>query len=52
MTNFGGDMKFDGPDLDFTYRKDDDYPLEQIGTQPITDTRVSSSIKFSGWNWL
>ena len=30
MTNFGPDMKFDGPDLDFVYRKDDDYPLSRL----------------------
>jgi hypothetical protein len=30
MTNFGADMKFDGPDLDFTYRKDDNYPLSRL----------------------
>lgn len=30
MTNFGPDMKFDGPDLDFTYRKDDDYPQSRL----------------------
>lgn len=30
MTNFGADMKFDGSDLDFTYRKDDDYPVSRL----------------------
>lgn len=30
MTNFGADMKFDGPDLDFTYRKDDNFPLSRL----------------------
>jgi long-subunit fatty acid transport protein len=30
MTNFGADMKFDGPDLDFTYRKDEDYPQSRL----------------------
>lgn len=30
MTNFGGDMKFDGPDLDITYRKDPNYPLSRL----------------------
>lgn len=30
MSNFGADMKFDGPDLDFTYRKDDDYPQSRL----------------------
>jgi hypothetical protein len=30
MTNFGADMKFDGPDLDFTYRKDDGYPQSRL----------------------
>ncbi len=30
MTNFGADLKFDGPDLDFTYRKDDNYPNSRL----------------------
>lgn len=30
MSNFGADMKFDGSDLDFTYRKDDDYPQSRL----------------------
>jgi hypothetical protein len=30
MSNFGADMKFDGPDLDFTYRKDDEYPQSRL----------------------
>ncbi|MDT3695906.1 MAG: PorV/PorQ family protein [Ignavibacterium sp.] len=30
MTNFGADMKFDGPDLDFIYRKDNDFPLSRL----------------------
>ncbi len=30
MTNFGGDMKFDGPDLDLTYLKDPNFPLSRL----------------------
>lgn len=30
MTNFGADMKYDGPDLDFTYRKDDNFPQSRL----------------------
>ena len=30
MTNFGADIKYDGSDLDFTYLKDDDYPLSRL----------------------
>lgn len=30
MTNFGADMQFDGPDLDFTYRKDNNFPLSRL----------------------
>jgi len=30
MTNFGADMKYDGSDLDFTYRKDDNYPMSRL----------------------
>jgi len=30
MTNFGIDMKFEGPDLDFIYRKDNNFPLSRL----------------------
>ncbi|MCB9211759.1 MAG: PorV/PorQ family protein [Ignavibacteriales bacterium] len=30
MTNFGADMKFDGTDLDFVYRQDNNYPLSRL----------------------
>ena len=30
MSNFGADMKFDGSDLDFTYRTDDEYPQSRL----------------------
>ncbi len=30
MTNFGSDMKFDGPDLDFIHRKDNNYPISRL----------------------
>jgi len=30
MTNFGADMRFDGPDLNFTYRQDEDYPQSRL----------------------
>ncbi|NWF89583.1 MAG: PorV/PorQ family protein [Ignavibacteriaceae bacterium] len=30
MSNFGSDMKFDGPDLDIQYLKDDNYPLSRL----------------------
>ncbi|MCB0753341.1 MAG: PorV/PorQ family protein, partial [Ignavibacteriae bacterium] len=30
MTNFGPDMNYDGPDLDFVYRKDDNFPLSRL----------------------
>lgn len=30
MTNFGADMRFDGPDLDFIYRKDNNFPLSRL----------------------
>lgn len=38
MTNFGPDTKFDGTDLDFTYRKDEDFPLSRL-----TPSRLSTS---------
>lgn len=30
MTNFGGDMKFDGPDLDVTHLKNPNYPISRL----------------------
>lgn len=30
MTNFGADMKFDGPDLNFTSRRDDNFPISRL----------------------
>lgn len=30
MTNFGGDMKFDGPDLAITHLKNDNFPLSRL----------------------
>lgn len=30
MTNFGGDLRFDGPDLNITYLKDDNFPLSRL----------------------
>lgn len=36
MTNFGPDTKFDGTDLDFTYRKDDNYPLSRLVPSRLT----------------
>ena len=30
MLNFGGDLRFDGPDLDINYNREDIYPLSRI----------------------
>lgn len=30
MSNFGADLKYDGPDLDFTYRVDNNYPTSRL----------------------
>lgn len=30
MSNFGGDLRFDGPDLDITHNKDADYPQSRL----------------------
>jgi hypothetical protein len=39
MTNFGADMQFDGPDLDFVYRKDNNFPLSRLTPSRLnTDT--------------
>lgn len=38
MTNFGGDMQFEGPDMEFVYLKDDTYPISRlVPSSLITD---------------
>jgi hypothetical protein len=38
MSNFGGDLKYDGPDLDFTFRRDDNFPVSRLTpSRLITD---------------
>ncbi len=38
MTNFGGDMKFDGPDLNITHQMDPNFPLSRL-----TPARLSTN---------
>lgn len=38
MTNFGSDLKYDGPDLDLTHRKDNNFPISRLAPgRLITD---------------
>jgi hypothetical protein len=46
MTNFGADMKFDGPDLDFIYRKDDNYPLSRLIPSRLSTEEYSLPLNF------
>lgn len=46
MTNFGGDMKYDGPDLDFTYRKDDNFPVSRLTPSRLTTEEYPLPLNF------
>lgn len=36
MSNFGSDMRYDGPDLDFTYRKNENFPISRLTPSRLT----------------
>ncbi len=46
MTNFGQNLRFDGPDLDFTYRKDDNYPISRLIPSRLTTEEYSLPLHF------
>ncbi len=46
MTNFGVDMKFDGPDLNFVYRKDDNFPLSRLTPSKLSTEEFSLPLNF------
>lgn len=46
MTNFGSDMKYDGPDLDFTYRKDDNFPVSRLTPSRLTTEEYPLPLNF------
>ncbi len=46
MTNFGGDLKYDGPDLDFTYRKDEDFPVSRLTPSRLTTDEYPLPLNF------
>lgn len=46
MTNFGGDLKYDGPDLDFTYRKDDNFPVSRLTPSRLTTEEYPLPLNF------
>lgn len=46
MTNFGSDMKYDGPDLDFTYRKDENFPVSRLAPSRLTTEEYPLPLNF------
>lgn len=46
MTNFGGDMKFDGPDLDLTYRRNDNFPTSRLTPGRLTTEEYPLPLNF------
>lgn len=46
MTNFGSDMKYDGPDLDFTYRKDENFPVSRLTPSRLTTEEYPLPLNF------
>ncbi|MEO8233232.1 MAG: PorV/PorQ family protein [Ignavibacteriota bacterium] len=46
MTNFGADMKYDGPDLDFVYRKDDNYSQSRLTPSRLSTEDYSLPLNF------
>jgi hypothetical protein len=46
MTNFGSDMKFDGQDLDFTYRRDDNYPVSRLTPSRLITEEYALPLNF------
>ncbi|MFO7526044.1 MAG: PorV/PorQ family protein [Ignavibacteriaceae bacterium] len=46
MTNFGSDMRYDGPDLDFTYRKDENFPVSRLTPSRLTTEEYPLPLNF------
>lgn len=46
MANFGGDMKFDGPDLDLTYRRNDNFPTSRLTPGRLTTEEYPLPLNF------
>ena len=46
MTNFGSDLKYDGPDLDFTYRKDENFPISRLTPSRLITEEYSLPLNF------
>lgn len=46
MTNFGIDMKFEGPDLDFVYRKDNNFPLSRLTSSRLNTEEYPLPLNF------
>ena len=46
MTNFGGDLQFEGSDLDINYSREDIYPLTRITPARLTTEEFSLPLNF------
>ncbi|MDP2302460.1 MAG: PorV/PorQ family protein [Ignavibacteria bacterium] len=46
MTNFGGDMSFDGPDLDISHLKNNNYPLSRLTPARLQTDEYSLPLHF------
>ncbi|HPI38485.1 MAG TPA: PorV/PorQ family protein [Ignavibacteriaceae bacterium] len=46
MTNFGGDLKYDGSDLDFSHRKDDNFPISRLTPSRLTTEEYPLPLNF------
>jgi hypothetical protein len=46
MTNFGNDLRFEGPDLDLTYRRDENFPLSRLTPGRLTTEEYPLPLNF------
>lgn len=46
MTNFGGDLKFDGEDLNITYLKDKNYPISRLAPGRLETSQYPLPLHF------
>ncbi len=46
MTNFGADMRYEGPDLDFVYRRDNNFPLSRLTPSSLNTSDYPLPLNF------
>jgi hypothetical protein len=46
MTNFGADLKYEGPDLDFVYRKEDNFPMSRLTPSSLSTETYALPLSF------